>query len=224
MKASRMIGSSSTSVVIWVIRARFLTRPQASPSGVSLGQSTPHWLGWRARGPLTFLVFSNWEDMRVIIPKAEIKLRRLSTCVTPARSILNRLRDQFPVEMARTKPDVRWSPCIRMVLNASNSLVRDGFLRTLSMAILRLELYVLNKSSKSRASSWPALGAKISEEFNSRNSKERHTVLAACFRHSRDRLPWIRRPWPWGRGESLLRRKWLLTWNPGRLPAHVPIR
>jgi hypothetical protein len=27
--------------------------------------------------------------------------RRESTCVTPALSILNRLRDQFPVEMAR---------------------------------------------------------------------------------------------------------------------------
>jgi len=50
-----------TSVVMCVMRARFLTRPQLSPSGVSLGQSMPHWEGWRERGPLTFLVFSNWE-------------------------------------------------------------------------------------------------------------------------------------------------------------------
>jgi hypothetical protein len=34
--------SSGTSVVIWVMRARFLTSPHASPSGVSLGQSIPH--------------------------------------------------------------------------------------------------------------------------------------------------------------------------------------
>jgi hypothetical protein len=50
-----------TSVVMWVMRARFLTRPQLSPSGVSLGQSIPHWEGWSDRGPLTFRVFSNWE-------------------------------------------------------------------------------------------------------------------------------------------------------------------
>ena len=36
------IGSSSTSVVMWVMSAKFLTRPHASPSGVSLGQSMPH--------------------------------------------------------------------------------------------------------------------------------------------------------------------------------------
>lgn len=36
------IGSSSTSVVICVMSAKFLTNPQASPSGVSLGQSIPH--------------------------------------------------------------------------------------------------------------------------------------------------------------------------------------
>lgn len=35
-------GPSSSSVVTWVIRARFLTSPQASPSGVSHGQSIPH--------------------------------------------------------------------------------------------------------------------------------------------------------------------------------------
>ena len=96
---------------------------------------------------LTFLVFSNWEDIRVIIPNAEIKLKRLRTCVTPARSILKRFRDQLPVEIARTNPAVRWSPWNCIVLNASNSLVREGFFRTLSMADLRFVLYVLNRSS-----------------------------------------------------------------------------
>jgi hypothetical protein len=110
MKARRMIGPSGTSVVICVISAKFLTNPQASPSGVSLGHNIPHWLGCKARGPLTFLVFSNCEVMRVIIPSAEMKLRRLRTWVTPARSILNRFKDQFPVDIARTKPDVIWSP------------------------------------------------------------------------------------------------------------------
>lgn len=67
-----------------------------SPSGVSEGQSIPHCEGCRERGPLTFLVFSNWEEMRVIIPKAEMKERRESTCVTPCLSILNLFKDQFP--------------------------------------------------------------------------------------------------------------------------------
>lgn len=46
-----------------------------------------------------------------------------------------------------------------MVLNASNSFVRDGFLRTLSIAAFRFALKVLNKSSNRRARSWPALEA-----------------------------------------------------------------
>lgn len=36
------IGPSSSSVVTCAIRARFLTNPQPSPSGVSQGQSIPH--------------------------------------------------------------------------------------------------------------------------------------------------------------------------------------
>jgi hypothetical protein len=157
MNASRIIGSPSTSVVICVMSAKFFTKPHASPSGVSLGHSMPHWLGCNDRGPLTFLVFSNCEEIRVIIPRAEIKLSRLSTCVTPARSILNRLSDQFPVEIARTNPDVIWSPWNCIVLKASNSFVREGFLRTLSIADLRLALKVLNRSSNRRASNCPAL-------------------------------------------------------------------
>lgn len=42
LKAHVLMGISSASVVMWVINAKFLTRPQASPSGVSDGQSIPH--------------------------------------------------------------------------------------------------------------------------------------------------------------------------------------
>jgi hypothetical protein len=42
MCAIRITGCSSTSVVMCVMRAKFFTNPHASPSGVSLGQSTPH--------------------------------------------------------------------------------------------------------------------------------------------------------------------------------------
>ena len=43
LKQRRRIGSSSSSVVTWAERARFLTSPHASPSGVSDGQSIPHY-------------------------------------------------------------------------------------------------------------------------------------------------------------------------------------
>lgn len=56
----------------------------------------PHWDGCRERGPLTFLVFSNWDEILVIIPSAEMKERRDRTWVTPWRSILNLFRDQLP--------------------------------------------------------------------------------------------------------------------------------
>jgi hypothetical protein len=110
MYAIRMMGPSSMSVVMCVIRARFFTSPHASPSGVSLGQSMPHWLGCSARGPLTLRVFSNCDEMRVIMPSAEMNDNRLRTCVTPARSMRKRFSDQFPVLIARTKPAVMWSP------------------------------------------------------------------------------------------------------------------
>lgn len=67
-----------------------------SPSGVSEGHSMPHWDGCRERGPLTFLVFSNWDEILVIMPSAEIKESRDRTWVTPWRSILNLFRDQLP--------------------------------------------------------------------------------------------------------------------------------
>ena len=51
-----------------------------APSGVSDGHSMPHWLGCSARGPETLRVFSNWLVMRVIMPRAEMKDSRDSTC------------------------------------------------------------------------------------------------------------------------------------------------
>ena len=63
---------SFTSVVMCVIKAKFFTRPQDSPSGVSEGHNIPHCEGCKDLGPLTFLVFSNWELTLVIIPSAEM--------------------------------------------------------------------------------------------------------------------------------------------------------
>ena len=65
------------------ISPRFLTRPQLSPSGVSAGQSIPHWLGWSARGPDTFRSFWNCESTLVIMPRDEMKLSLERTCVAP---------------------------------------------------------------------------------------------------------------------------------------------
>lgn len=65
------------------ISPRFFTRPQLSPSGVSAGQSIPHWLGWSARGPDTFRSFWNCESTLVIMPRDEMKLSLERTCVAP---------------------------------------------------------------------------------------------------------------------------------------------
>ena len=54
-------------------------------SGVSAGQSMPHWLGCRERGPDTLRVFSNWELILVIMPSAATKDSRDSTCA-PTRT------------------------------------------------------------------------------------------------------------------------------------------
>ena len=96
----RRSGSSGVSVVTCVVRARFFTNPQDSPSGVSEGQSTPQWDGCSARGPLIFLVFSNCELILVIIPIAEMYESRVSSAVTLDLSILKRLMFQFPDFMA----------------------------------------------------------------------------------------------------------------------------
>mmetsp|Transcript_22832 Transcript_22832/g.58526 ORF Transcript_22832/g.58526 Transcript_22832/m.58526 type:complete len:258 (-) Transcript_22832:1248-2021(-) len=102
--ASCAIGPSSSSVVTCVMSARFFTSPHASPSGVSAGQSIPHWLGCRARGPLTLRVFSNCDVMRVIMPSALMKDSLERTCVTPFRSMRKRLMVQLPELMACSRP------------------------------------------------------------------------------------------------------------------------
>ena len=56
-----------------VQRAKFLTKPQDSPSGVSLGHTIPQLLGYKALGPPIFLVFSTILVILVIIPIQEIK-------------------------------------------------------------------------------------------------------------------------------------------------------
>jgi hypothetical protein len=61
------------------MRARFLTRPQASPSGVSAGQSIPHCDACRARGPLTC---TQYTDERVTKKKS---LRENLACLLKLR-------------------------------------------------------------------------------------------------------------------------------------------
>ena len=130
MSARRGVGSPS--VVTCVSRARFFTSPHASPSGVSDGHNIPHWLGCSARGPETLRVFSNWLVTRVIMPRAAMYDSRLSCCVTPARSILKRFRDQFPVDTAFSMPFVIVST--RMCFSTSKGSVRFVLARLRSAA------------------------------------------------------------------------------------------
>mmetsp|Transcript_21416 Transcript_21416/g.68394 ORF Transcript_21416/g.68394 Transcript_21416/m.68394 type:complete len:360 (+) Transcript_21416:50-1129(+) len=160
LKQRRRIGSSSSSVVTWAERARFLTSPHASPSGVSDGQSMPHCEGCSERGPDTFRVFSNCDMMRVIMPSAEMKERRESTCVTPERSILKRLTDQFPDEMAETKPLVRMSSRTIRVMSHSSRFV-DTF-DSSCVARRRSSAHsFLKRSSKRRERSCPASSSRL---------------------------------------------------------------
>ena len=61
--------SPSSSLVTCARRARFFTRPHASPSGVSAGHIIPHWEVCRDLGPDTLRVFSNCDSvlMRVCV-------------------------------------------------------------------------------------------------------------------------------------------------------------
>ena len=92
--------SESYSVVIWVVKARLLTRPHYSPSGVSLGQRIPHYEGYKVLGPAVFLVFSKFEFILVIVPRQFMYDCQLNTYVIPCLSILNLAIFQFPVEIA----------------------------------------------------------------------------------------------------------------------------
>ena len=58
MAKARQRYVSLLTVVTWVMRARFLTRPHDSPSGVSAGHHMPHCDGCSARGPLTCSVYA----------------------------------------------------------------------------------------------------------------------------------------------------------------------
>lgn len=55
---------------------------------------------------LTLRLFSNWELMRVIMPSVAMYDRRLSTWVTPERSMRKRRIVQLPVLMALSMPSV----------------------------------------------------------------------------------------------------------------------
>ncbi len=59
-------------MVICVIKAKFLTNPHASPSGVSEVHNIPNCEGCKALGPETLRDFSNCEEILVIIPSADI--------------------------------------------------------------------------------------------------------------------------------------------------------
>ena len=104
--ATLAMGRGSSSVVICVISARFFTSPHDSPSGVSAGHSMPHCDGCRARGPLTFRLFSNCDMIRVIMPNAEMNDNRDKTWVIPLRYMRKRRIVQFPLLMALSRPYV----------------------------------------------------------------------------------------------------------------------
>ena len=80
-KARRVRGPSSSSVVTCVMRARFFTRPQLSPSGVSAGHSMPHWLGCRALGPLTCTATNMTQPFAGSAPRHTHTKTDLSVCL-----------------------------------------------------------------------------------------------------------------------------------------------
>lgn len=78
----------------------FFTRPQLSPSGVSLGQTIPQYEDCSDLGPVVLRVFSNCELILVSIPRLAKWLSLDSTWLTPIRLIRNLRIDQFPVAIA----------------------------------------------------------------------------------------------------------------------------
>lgn len=67
-------GPSSSSVVTWVINARFLVNPQASPSGVSHGQSIPHCLKKEGKRETKFQTRKNSNASNLEKTKTKITL------------------------------------------------------------------------------------------------------------------------------------------------------
>ena len=79
---------------------------------------------------ITFLLFSNWDDILVIMPRAAMKDNLLRTWDTPFRSILKRLMLQFPLLIADSIPIVMRSGLIHFEI--SNGCVRFARPKALS--------------------------------------------------------------------------------------------
>ena len=66
--------------------------------------------------------FSKLDDNRVIIPRAEMYDCRDSTCVTPARLMLNRLSSQLPLDRVWTMRSVMTRLLLLMMRTRFKSL------------------------------------------------------------------------------------------------------
>lgn len=70
----------------------------------------------------TFLLFSNWELILVIMPMAAMKDRRFNTWDTPFLSILNLLMFQFPLLRADSMPMLMVSGLIHLEMSKGADL------------------------------------------------------------------------------------------------------
>ena len=148
-----IIAFSFCEVVTWANNAKFFTNPHEDPSGVSLGHIMPHWEGCSDLGPLIFRVFSNWELIRVIIPKDDIYVIRFKSSVTPLRCILNLFTFQLPFDIELAKPCVIISLFIKLRIFIFSL---PALIKVWSIVFFKSLLYFLNKSSKSSAIKFPA--------------------------------------------------------------------
>ena len=90
----------------------------------------------------------------------EASQRQHVTCVTPERSILKRLTDQFPEAIAVMKPLVMMSS--RIDLETSKASRRPLTLPSSCVAARLISAHsFLKRSSKSRESSWPASSSRL---------------------------------------------------------------
>lgn len=87
------------------IKVRFLTRPQALPSGVSAGQTIPQCELCNCLGLVSLPCLDRGVVKRLICERDEANVRRLKTWDTPVLSTLFCLSlPQLPVESADLKP------------------------------------------------------------------------------------------------------------------------
>mmetsp|Transcript_28574 Transcript_28574/g.54589 ORF Transcript_28574/g.54589 Transcript_28574/m.54589 type:complete len:208 (-) Transcript_28574:1371-1994(-) len=102
---SRM-GAEGDPTEMYAISARFFTRPHAWPSGVSAGQIMPQWLlcSWRGLASLPSRPMGELRRRRC--ESVEAKVRRLSTCDTPARMPCLPCWPQLPVAREYFNPCV----------------------------------------------------------------------------------------------------------------------